>query len=58
MKKTYTDNNVLEWYESYIALNSVRKVGEKFNVDPSTISACCRGKRKAHKGYTWKYASA
>lgn len=25
--------------------------------DSSHISACCRGKRKSHKGYCWAYAS-
>ena len=23
----------------------------------STVAACCRGERKTHKGYTWKYLS-
>lgn len=28
---------------------------ERFGFKHSHIAACCRGKEKTHKGYTWKY---
>lgn len=33
---------------------SVREAGRK-GFHQSTISACCKGKRKTHKGYRWRY---
>lgn len=27
----------------------------KYGFDQGSISACCRGKRNKHKGYTWEY---
>lgn len=31
------------------------KAAEKEGFDHSTISKCCRGKLKSHKGYVWKF---
>jgi hypothetical protein len=27
------------------------------NFDPRLVSACCRGKRRHHRGYAWRYAT-
>lgn len=35
-------------------LNDCRMAG----FEPSCVCACCKGKRKTHKGYTWRYADA
>lgn len=39
---------------SFKCLNDCRGVG----FDPSCVCDCCNGKRKTHKGYTWRYADA
>lgn len=36
----------------FICLNDSRTAG--FN--PSCVCACCKGERKTHKGYSWRYA--
>ena len=35
-------------------LNDCRSAG----FDPSCVCDCCKGKRKTHKGHTWRYANA
>lgn len=42
--------NVLEIFDS---VYRVRQSG----YDPRHVSACCLGKRKTHKGYTWKFVN-
>ena len=32
--------------------------GKQENIDPSRITACCRGRRKTAGGYHWKYKGA
>ena len=37
-----------------MAFPSVMEAGRQgFNF--GNVAACCRGERKTHKGYTWKY---
>lgn len=33
----------------------IREIARQLNINPSSISACCRGKRKKTGGYIWKY---
>lgn len=33
----------------------IREAERLINIDSSTISECCRGKRKTAGGYHWKY---
>lgn len=40
------------WY-----FQSAREAAKHFNVDPSTITGCLRGRRKHSCGYKWFYAS-
>lgn len=41
----------------YIAeFNYIREAKRYLNIDGSSISACCRGKRKSAGGFIWKYA--
>ena len=35
-------------------LNDCRSAG----FEPSCVCGCCKGKRKTHRGYTWRYADA
>lgn len=35
--------------------NSVSDAAESVNGSEAHISSCCRGKRKTHKGFVWKY---
>lgn len=37
--------------KKYNGVNDVRKYG----FDPSCVCLCCKGKRKKHKGYYWRY---
>lgn len=37
--------------KKYSGVNDVRKYG----FDPSCVCYCCKGKRKKHKGYYWRY---
>lgn len=39
--------------ESY---NSIRSAAKQNNVNPSTISACCVGRKKTAYGYIWRHA--
>ena len=39
---------------SFKCLNDCRSAG----FEPSSVCSCCKGKRKTHKGYTWRYADA
>lgn len=39
---------------AFKCLNDCRGAG----FDPSCVCDCCKGKRKTHKGYTWRYADA
>lgn len=41
-------NVIKEW-------NSIIEASRKLNIDQSSISKCCRGKRKTAGGYNWKY---
>lgn len=34
-----------------------RIAGKTLNISPSSITECCRGKRKSIGGYIWKYES-
>lgn len=45
----YTKNN--ELVAVYHGVNECAKYG----FEPSSISSCCNGKRKTHKGYKWSY---
>lgn len=36
---------------------SVTEAGRQLNIDPSNISAACKGKLKKTGGYSWKYAN-
>ena len=45
--KSLTENKV-------IVLQSTRQAN-KFGFDQSTISKCCKGKQRQHKGYVWSY---
>lgn len=40
--------NVIEFY-------SIREASRQLNIDQSSISKCCNGKRKTTKVYIWKY---
>lgn len=33
----------------------MEEVGKEFNISPTNISACCRGKQKTAKGFKWEY---
>jgi len=35
--------------------NSAKKAGESLNIDISTITKCCRGKRKTAGNFKWRY---
>lgn len=39
---------------TFKCLNDCRSAG----FDPSCVCDCCKGKRKTHKGHTWRYADA
>ncbi len=39
---------------TFKCLNDCRSAG----FEPSCVCDCCKGKRKTHKGYTWRYADA
>lgn len=39
---------------TFKCLNDCRSAG----FDPSCVCECCKGKRKTHNGYTWRYADA
>ena len=41
--------------ETKVIVLQSAKQGEKFGFNRRTISACCNGKRKSHKGYIWRY---
>lgn len=49
------------WDKKVICINtgecfeSIKKASEKYNLDSSSISKCCRGKLKTVGGYKWKY---
>lgn len=43
-QKDLNDNHIKTW-------DSIKSTG----FDPSAIVACCKGKRKTHKGYKWNY---
>ena len=45
--KSLTENKV-------VVLQSAKQ-GEKFGFKQQGITACCRGERKSHHGYTWQY---
>ena len=36
--------------------DSIREVG-RYGFSSSPVGACCRGKRKTHKGFKWMYLS-
>lgn len=40
--------------EKVIEFSSIAET-EKNGFHPSAVSSCCKGKRKTHKGYIWKY---
>lgn len=48
IQKDLNDNVVKVW-------NSMEEVGKEFNISPTNISACCRGKQKTAKGFKWEY---
>lgn len=35
--------------------DSIKEASKYYNVNPSSISHCCAGRKKTIKGYTWKY---
>lgn len=35
--------------------NSMEEAGKAFNVSPTNIGACCRGRQKTCKNFTWEY---
>ena len=37
----------------FVCLNDCKKQG----FSPSCVCNCCKGKRQAHKGYTWRYSN-
>ena len=41
--------------KSYLYFNSTMDAGRLGGFKQSAISACCRGERKTHKGYTWRF---
>lgn len=45
-----TDSNGKEWY-----FESAVKCAEKIGGYPTNICKCCHGKRKTHKGFTFRY---
>lgn len=46
----YTKNN--EFIKTW---DCMRDASREFNINPSHISACCRGKRKSAGGFIWKH---
>lgn len=44
----------LKLFKEFTTINECAKY---INGDPSAIVACCKGKRKTHKGYSFKYKS-
>lgn len=34
---------------------SLNEAGEKYNINPSNITECCRGRYKTAKGLKWEY---
>ena len=34
---------------------SLNEAGEKYNISPSSITECCRGRHKTAKGLKWEY---
>ena len=41
---------------TYPSVREVIRLNPEMNFIPMDISLCCRGKRKTHKGFIWKYA--
>lgn len=38
-----------------IEFNGIRECSRKLNINPTSISQCCKGHRKSAGGYVWKY---
>lgn len=53
--RSVTGTNVFTGDEiTFKCLNDCREAG----FQPSCVCNCCQGKRRSHKGYTWRYADA
>jgi hypothetical protein len=49
----------LEMDGSFVKVwDSIREAERVCGFDSSSISACCLGKYKFHRGYLWKYAES
>jgi hypothetical protein len=52
--RSVVGTNVITGHEViFKCLNDCRDAG----FQPSCVCNCCQGKRKSHKGYTWRYAN-
>lgn len=57
LNRIYNTNGVNMYQEGKLinSFNSITICAKYLNTESTHISACCRGKRKAHKGYTFQY---
>ena len=54
-KQAETISNKVICIETSIVYNSIKEAGKLNNLDPSSISKVCRGKRKTCGGFHWCY---
>ena len=54
-KEVSTDNKEVVCIETGEVFSSIRQASKSINVDPSSITKCCKGKRKTAGGYHWQY---
>jgi hypothetical protein len=56
-----TSKKVEQWSKDgeqlVMTYSSLTEAANNLGVDPSSLSACCRGKRKTCMSYTWRYTS-
>lgn len=58
-QKSNTRKN--KWFVAYspnndiIKSNNVEKLAKKYSLNPSHVHSCLKGRRKTHKGWTFKY---
>ena len=54
-KEVSTDNKEVVCIETGEVFSSIRQASKSINVDPSSITKCCKGKRKTAGGYHRQY---